>query len=100
MTSYATTRKLKIIEDKLGSDWRASHPGMSIDRIYNTVTGDERKNLFCKINPRVKAKIDEMVREYDVDMAELIERMIEDKYETFVIGKSAYVTKLASQFAD
>ena len=97
--SYATQRKIKIIEEKLGSNWRELHPDASIDRVYNLINGDTRKNLFCKVNPDVKAKLDEMVVEYDVEMAHLVEQMIESAYENFQEQRTQFADKLAGQFA-
>jgi hypothetical protein len=98
--STATDRKIRIIEAALGADWRTLHEGWSIDRIYNHVQGDDRKNLFCKVQGDIKAKLDEMVVEYDVDMAVLISQMIEAKHADFLVHKSTYTARLASQFAE
>lgn len=58
--SYATERKIRIIEDKLGPNWKEQRVGQSIDAIYNDLVGDTRKNLFCKINASVKDRLDEI----------------------------------------
>ena len=59
MASYPTLRKMRIIEEELGADWKKQHAGKSVDAIYNMVTGDVRKNLFCKISPEIKDKLEE-----------------------------------------
>lgn len=99
MSSYATQRKIKIIEEKLGANWREHYPTESIDRVYNIVNGDTRKNLFCKVSPEVKAKLDEMVEDYEIDMAELVEQMIVSAYDNYTEQRSDYLAKLADQFA-
>ena len=53
--STATDRKIRIIEAALGADWRTLHEGWSIDRIYNHVQGDDRKNLFFAAMPGQKS---------------------------------------------
>jgi len=97
--SYATGRKLRIIEENIGEDWRNLHPGKSIDAVYNMITGDSRKNLFCKIDPDIKCKLDEMVDFHDTKMAELVEKLIEEEYDRFVMMRNAKVNEMASQFA-
>lgn len=97
--SYATNRKLRIIEEKIGGDWTERYPGRSIDAVYNMVMGDNRKNLFCKIDPEIKKKLDEMVEYHDVRMAELVENLVEEEYDRFVKVRDAKVDEMASQFA-
>ena len=96
--SYATQRKIKIIERQVGPDWKNTFDGARIDAIYNQITGDSRKNLFCKIRPTVKEHLDEMTVRYDIKMAELIERLIRDEYEKFIQRKQVYRSELANQF--
>ena len=96
--SYATERKIRILEEKIGQDWKKQYPGKSVDAVYNEIMGDNRKNLFCKVNPVTKTKLDEMVDNYDMGMAELVEQLIEDEYSRFA-EKSRKVSKnLASEF--
>ncbi len=97
--SYATRRKKRIIESELGEDWQSQHPGKSIDAVYNIVTGDERKNLFCKVSPGVKAKLDEMVDYHDMKMAELVEKLVQEEYNRYVTERDARVDSVASQYA-
>lgn len=97
--SYATIRKIRILEERLGADWRTKHPGVSVDRLYTDTIGDVRKNLFCKISPEVKAHLDEMREHYEVDMSELIEELIEREHVGFVQRKSDYLNDLVGQFA-
>jgi len=98
--SYATTRKVKIIESAAGASWRERYPGKSIDAVYNTVIGDDRKNLFCKISPDHKDMLDEMVVQYDTTKAELIARMIESAYEVCQEAKAKAVTELARSMTE
>ena len=99
MSSYATQRKKRIIEQELGADWQTRYPGKSIDAVYNIVKGDTRKNLFCKICPERKSQLDEMVEFRDVRMAELVEKLIEEEYDRFVTERDVHVDEIASQFA-
>ena len=97
--SYSTARKIRILTEKLGVGWQKKYPDRSIDSIYNEVVGDNRKNLFCKIDPEVKEQIDEMIVGYDVKMAELIERLIREEHVRFEQRKDQFSFDLASQFA-
>lgn len=97
--SYATKRTLRIIQEKLGDDWRDNNPEISIDALYNQVVGDRRRNLFCKIDPDIKSQLDEMADSYDVKMAELVERLVQEEYLKFIRNRAELVNDLASQFA-
>ena len=81
--SYATDRKIRKIKEHFGPTWTKELEGRSIDAVYNEVVGDTRKNLFCKIDSRVKTRLDEMVSHHGVKMAELVEQMIEAEYSRF-----------------
>lgn len=98
MASYATERKKRILTEKLGENWREDYPGKSIDALYNMVVGDKRRNLFCKIDPEVKAMIDEMSDYYDVRMNELVEIVFREKYENFSDERDLFSENLASEF--
>ena len=78
--SYATQRKIKIIQEKLGPEWKAQRPGKSIDAIYNELVGDTRRNLFCKIDAKIKTHLDQMTSNYKTGMAEFIEQLIEAEW--------------------
>ena len=97
--SYATRRKLRIIKEQLGADWKDQNPGKSIDAIYNVVMGDNRKNLFCKIDPTVKNQLDEMVDYHDIKMASLVEKLVREEYDRYAQDRDARVDHVASQFA-
>lgn len=96
--SYATERKIRIIRETLGEDWETKTSGRSIDAVYNEVVGDGRKNLFCKIRPEAKARLDEMVDEYDVKMAELVEQLIDNEYRRFLSERDSLGSELMNQF--
>ncbi len=98
--SYATARKIRILNEKVGSDWKEKYPGRSIDAVYNEVVGDKRKNLFCKIAPEVKDLVDELADGYDMKMAALMERLIKAEYERYTERKSNYSNDLANEFTD
>ena len=99
MASYATLRKKRIIEEKLGEDWQSQHPGKSVDAVYNVVTGDNRRNLFCKVKPEVKEQLDEMVEFHDMKMAELVEKLVQEEYDRYITERDARVDDVASQYA-
>jgi len=81
--SYATQRKIRIIEERLGSDWADQRPGLSIDAIYNQIIGDDRKNLFCKISGSAKDNLDTMTQFHKTGMAEFIESLIHAEWMRF-----------------
>ncbi len=99
MASYATERKLRIIEAKYGPDWRSQFPDRSIDSIFIELTGDRRKNLFCKISPDLKDKLDEMVGFRQLSMAELIEQIIDEAHLRFVRDKSFVVEGITQEYS-
>jgi len=98
--SYATKRKIRIIEKELGEDWKKQHPGKSIDAIYNIVMGDARKNLFCKVDPETKNQLDEMVEFHDMQMSSLVEKLVQEEYDRYTRERDARVSHIASQFAN
>jgi hypothetical protein len=100
MSSYATKRKIRLIEAKYGPDWVGRFPGRSIDSIFIELTGDQRKNLFCKIDPDLKEKLDEMVSFRQLSMAELIEQIIDESYLRFMRDKHAVVDGIAAEYTD
>lgn len=97
--SYATERKLRILTEKIGANWQEQHNNRSIDSVYNEVMGDVRKNLFCKVDPEIKRKVDELTDGYDIKMSELIEILIEREYDSFKHRTENYTEDLAEQFA-
>lgn len=98
--SYATERKLKIIREQLGDDWQDKRPDQSIDAVYNDLMGDQRKTLFCKIDPAVKAHLDEMTKEHNVRIAEFLEGIIEKQYAKHMAERQRMVDTLARQYSD
>ncbi len=97
--SYATERKLKIIREQLGDDWQDKKPDQSIDAVYNELMGDIRKTLFCKIDPSVKAHLDEMTKDHGVKIAEFLEGIIEKQYAKHVAERERLSVTLARQYS-
>lgn len=97
--SYATERKIRIIEEKLGKDWRDQKPNQSIDAIYNGIVGDTRKNLFCKIQAGAKAKLDTMTSAHKTGMAEFVEQMIDAEYARFEERQKSSEKSLLEEFS-
>ena len=98
MSSYATQRKIRLIEAQYGPEWDKKFPNRSIDSIFIELTGDQRKNLFCKIKPELKDKLDEMVDFNQLNMAEMIERIIEDAYVKHAHEKSVAVSEIGAAY--
>jgi hypothetical protein len=99
MSSYATQRKIRLITDRYGENWAERFPDRSIDSIFIELTGDRRKNLFCKIRPELKDKLDEMVTFRQLSMAELVEQIITEAHTRFVGDKSKVVTSLQDEYS-
>ena len=97
--SYATERKIRIIEKELGADWKDQRPNQSIDAIYNSIVGDTRKNLFCKIQAESKAKLDEMTSAHKTGMAEFVEQMIDAEHARFQARRSEGEKALLAEFS-
>lgn len=97
--SHATFRKIRIIEEKFGKDWQTDYPDKSVDAMYNLIIGDKRKNLFCKVNPETKDKLDQMVDYHGIMMSELVEKLVKEEYDRFVVVLNTKVSEMASQFA-
>ena len=74
--SHATERKIRIIEQQWGPTWQDRSNGKSIDAIYNELMGDNRKNLFCKIDGTIKDHLDSMTEYHKTRMAVFIEQLI------------------------
>ena len=98
--SYATERKLKYIREQLGENWESQRPGKSIDSVYNELTGDSRKTLFCKIRPEIKAHLDAMTKEHNIRIAEFLEQVIEKEYARFQEERQKIYESVAHQYSD
>ena len=98
--SYATERKLNIIREQLGEDWESKRPGKSIDSVYNELTGDDRRTLFCKIKPDVKAHLDAMTKEHGIKIAEFLEQVIEKEYARFREERKRLYEDVANQYSE
>lgn len=97
--SYATTRKVRIIESHAGSSWRETYQDRSIDSVYNEIVGDRRKTLFAKISPEIKDMLDQMTAHYDTSMAELIETLIQNEYDSFTEKRASSLQSIADSFS-
>ena len=97
--SYATERKIKIIEEKVGDNWREKFKGESIDSIYNRLVGDDRKNLFCKVSPKTKEELDEMLSDYGVTLGEFMETLIGKEFRRYQDSKSEQIQTLLKEFS-
>lgn len=97
--SYATARKVRLIKEAYGDNWADRFPGRSIDSVFIELTGDRRKNLFCKIKPDLKDKLDEMVTFRQLSMAELIEQIITDAHSRFSHDKADVVSGLSEEYS-
>jgi len=97
--SYATERKIRIIENELGENWKEKRPNESIDAIYNGIVGDTRKNLFCKIQATSKGRLDEMTSAHKTGMAEFVEQMIDAEYARFQERQKTGEKSLLAEFS-
>ena len=96
--SYATERKIRKIKEALGEGWANQIAGKSIDAVYNEIVGDTRKNLFCKVDAKIKGKLDEMVDEYKTQMAEFIEQLIEAEWVRYQARLAETERNLLAEF--
>jgi len=99
MASYATNRKIKIIEERYGFNWQSRFEGRSIDSVYKEITGDDRETLFCKIDADKKQKLNQMVKKYDVDLGTLMEQWIDEHYKDFSEQEETVLVGLASEYS-
>jgi len=81
--SHTTERKLRIINSTLGEGWELKNEGKSIDAVYNEISGDNRKNLFCKVSPDTKEKVDIMTSSYNIKMSNFIEQLIISEWNRY-----------------
>lgn len=86
--SYATKRKINIINERLGDGYQwpnvpSEYEGMSIDSLYSHLIGDNRVNLFFKVDPKTKEYIDLMSKSSGMKKAEFIEFLINEHYKTY-----------------
>lgn len=96
--SYATERKIRIITEKLGEQWRDQYPNKSIDAIYNDLVGDTRKNLFCKIDSDVKDKLDAMTEFHKTGMAEFVEQLVKSAWKRHIDLQAETETQMLEEF--
>lgn len=96
--SYATQRKIRIIKEKM-PEWAPNSGGKSIDALYNELVGDDRKNLFCKIDSGSKDRLDEMTKHHRVGMAEFIEQLINAEYKRHEQRLSSGEKALLSEYS-
>lgn len=97
--SYATQRKIRIIEERIGSEWKSKYPGSSIDSVFNQIMGDDRKNLFCKIESITKDRLDEMTIFYKTGMAEFIEQLIMAEWQRYDSRRTDGEKRLLAEFS-
>ena len=99
MASYTTDRKLRIISEHYGDNWKDEFPNRSIDSVYNEMMGDDRKTLFCKLSSDSKDKIDQMLNGYNVEVATLLEQWIDEKYKVYAVRERTSVVGLAKDYS-
>ena len=97
--SHATERKIRIIASQWGPDWKARGQGKSIDAIYNEIVGDDRKNLFCKIDGQVKDNLDEMTDYHKTNMAVFIEQLINAEWARYKERQKDGEKRLLEEFS-
>lgn len=98
MASYATERKIRILRERLGENWKAKVGNQSIDAAYNELVGDDRMNLFCKVRPDIKDMLNELSDHHDMKMAECIEMLIEHAHRRYQAEKREIDNQLGQRF--
>ncbi len=99
MPSYATDRKIRILTERIGTDWKLQVGSKSIDAAYTELIGDKRKNLFCKVKPKTKEQLDEMVEGYEFKlMSEFLEQIIGTAYDQYLLHREDSRKSLADQY--
>lgn len=97
--SYATERKLRIIQERLGDDWRDQYPDQSIDAVFNQLVGDTRKTLFCKLDAEVKQQLDTMTKDHGVRIGEFLEGLIRKEYDRYVNNRQQLYDSVSEQYS-
>lgn len=92
-------RKIRIIEKTFGPKWSDTYSGMAVDAVYNLAIKDNRKSLFCKIDPVKKEKLAEMLDHYDTTMGDFIGMMIEQWYEDYSEQQRRLLLSIASDYS-
>ena len=97
--SIATQRKIDIIIEKLGNNWKDQYPNKSVNFVYNTLINDSRKNLYCKISSDSRKKLDTLLNEYDAKLTDFLETLITKEYYEYEKKKAEHTARLAKQFS-
>lgn len=97
--SYATQRKIKHLAEHFGPNWKDQIGNHSIDSAYNALVGDTRKNVFAKLPVETKARLDEMVKSNQVQMADFLTTIIEEKYAQFCARRDLIENALRKEFS-
>jgi hypothetical protein len=92
-------RKIRIIEKAFGAKWGEIYPDMAIDAVYNKAINDDRKSLFCKIDPVKKDKLAEMLDTYDSTIGDFIGVMIDDYHERFIEQRRRNIAGIAQDYS-
>jgi hypothetical protein len=92
-------RKIRIIEKTFGSAWSEDYPDMAIDAVYNLAIKDERKSLFCKIDPIKKDKLAEMLAHYETTIGEFIGMQIDNAYEVYTEQRQTRLSRIADDYS-
>jgi hypothetical protein len=92
-------RKIRIIEKTFGPEWAGAYPNMAIDAVYNLAIKDDRKSLFCKIEPEKKEKLAEMLDFYDAKMGDFLGRMIDSWYERYQEQRRSMLQGIADDYS-
>jgi len=96
--SYATERKLRIIQERVGDDWRDQYPNQSIDAVFNQIVGDTRKTLFCKLDAEVKQQLDTMTKDHGVRIGEFLEELIKKEYDRYVADQQRLFESVSEHY--
>lgn len=102
--SYATKRKINIINETLGDGYQwpnvpPQYDGMSIDSLYSKLIGDERVNMFFKVSPTTKEQIDHLSKTMGMTKAELMEHLVNQYHDVHLRTQRENATQMAKLFS-
>jgi hypothetical protein len=93
------TRKIRIITETFGPDWRDKFTGKAIDAIYNIAIHDDRKSVFFKTQPIRKDRLAEMVDYYDTTLGDFLGIMIDDYFDRYLEQRKKILNEMVVAYS-
>ena len=97
--SWAMSRKLKIIEEKFGTDWKEQFPGYSVNKVYNIACNDNRKCIYVRVSEDIKNMLTVLTDAYEINNDQLIENLIRNEYVSLQQSNLDEIEELHKQFS-